>query len=369
MFCRNCGNSLNGSENVCPNCGTPVQNDMPQMDNGMNNNMPQMDNATPEIINSVPQNDDMNNSMNNGMNNDMNNGMNNNMPTPMNNDMNNMPQMNNDMNNNMNNMNMGNDMNNMNNMGNMNMNNGMNGGMNNNMPQMNNGMNNNMPTPMNNNMNNGQPKNNKTMTIVLVAVLVVVLVGGGIFFFMNKKDSQSGRDGGVDAPVVEPGDDSNGGSDNEIAANTVSYNGYTFTLPDGCDSEVEQGKLFIYHNAYLFSIEVDFSNGFTAYEEAYKGKAATENFKNRKYIIVKNVQSGFEVSSFATSASSNATFTGYVLRSDKTYATAQEYNVLSDLLDSASSSNNCAAGDKVDAGKDGIVDMNKPSIKTDKFNK
>ena len=225
--CPKCGNALQPGQDFCTNCGNQVNN-----------------------ANQQPMN------MNQPMNNDMNNQMN--MNQPMNNDMNNQMNMGQPMNNEMNQpMNMGQPMNN-----------GMNQQMNMNQP-MNNGMNQQMN--MNQPMNNGQPakKKNNTVAIILIAVLVLVAAGAIGFMFLNKGDegNKSNNNDNVD-------DSGSAETVSDTKGSTVTYSGFTFSVPNGFQSEVipEDGSLAIYSNDLVIGLKVDYYHT----SEEYRTQIAQE---------------------------------------------------------------------------------------------
>lgn len=200
--------------------------------------------------------------------------------------------------------------------------------------------------------------NNKTIILVVVLVLVVLVgIGGGLFVFLGKDKSGTSSNQGDKTQEV---------STNQAKENTVSYGGYTFTVPDGYTSQLDTEYGVVMNNGSIgFSIAVDYTNSFEAYKAAFAQTYPTlindalATIGNRNYLVVVSPDAeGNMISEYVTEAGTGSVFVGVVLRSDATGATAAEYSALTNVLDSANnSSTNFAAGDNQDIGKNGVVDF------------
>ena len=197
-----------------------------------------------------------------------------------------------------------------------------------------------------------KPKDNKT--IILIIALVVVAIGAVVLYFT------------VLAPAPEAsaptGNDVN---DTPVSTNTEkkeNYAGYTFTIPDGYNTKTDAEYGLIINNASrAFSIAVDYTHSYDQYKTALVAKYPDQKDKlvatvdGREYLIlVYTDDSGAKGSQYVTKANDNTTFIGMMVRSDYTQATTEDFSVVTEVINSATQgSSSFAPGDDLDAGKNG----------------
>ena len=341
MNCKVCGAQLNGTEVVCPNCGTAIENT-----NVGQPGQQQMVNGGGQVDYSQPQN--MQNPQV--------------MPTDMNQvqqsvstDMNQVPQGNP----NMNQVSQGNPNMNQVPQGNPNMNQ---------VPQGNPNMNQ-VPqgTALGANqvgVGNAKAKSGISATTVVLIVLLVLSIVGAVLYFtvFNEDDEAANSNSNADSATVAT----------ESAESVVSYGGYTFTIPNGYYSEENADLgLVLYNNKLFYSLLVDYTNTYEQYLEAFKITYPDQanNFEvklgNRDYIIAV-VSKGTECECvYITRGPGSAVFIGEAVNSSFTRLAPEEFNDLTSILDSAKQgSSTFAPGDDVDAGKNGIKQF---TFDSDKF--
>ena len=219
------------------------------------------------------------------------------------------------------------------------------------------------PTP------DAKPKDNKT--IILIIALVVVAIAAVILYFAlfattgsESSSPSSGNNGGNTKEVSTTKEE------------TVDYAGYTFTIPDGYTSKTDsQYGLVINNSTLAFSISVDYSHKYDEYKTALVAKYPDQadklvaNVDGREYLIlVLTDTDGSKGSEYITKADDSSVFIGMLVKSDYQQATTTEFGELTKVIDSAKTgSTSFAAGDDIDVGKDGIKTYNftKDSFKFD----
>ena len=290
MFCQKCGNQLNGTEAVCPNCGTPVSNQM-----NMNNQNQQM--GTQPIGQPMGQ-----------------------YQQPIN------------------------------------------------QP---------MPQYQQPNQFNNQPKNNTTV-ILIVALAVVAVVAVLLFVFVFNGNKNKTPTGGTTEETTNTEQTGNEGTGTPVSnGNKVSYAGYSFTVPTGYESEIVDEKLAIYTESICYIIQVDYTNTYEDYKQSIAQKYPDQvnqmitNINGKEYIAAQVTDaSGENGGLFITKASSTASFVAGVIKSDYSVIMLNDVQDLSKILNSATQgSSSFGPGNKVDAGKDGIITDNTKISSAVKFKK
>lgn len=201
-------------------------------------------------------------------------------------------------------------------------------------------------------------KNNKTM-ILIIALVVVAIVAVAAYFllFGNSSESNSGAD--------NSGNNS-GNNPTEVSTtkeNTVSYGGFNFEIPDGYRTEEDdEYGLIIGNSTTAFTIAVDYTNKYDAYKTALtteypdQAKDMVATIDGREYLaLILTDEDGSQLTEYVTKASDSSAFVGIVAREDFTAPTTTEFSVLTKILDSATQgSTSFAPGDDADVGKNGI---------------
>lgn len=210
------------------------------------------------------------------------------------------------------------------------------------------------------------PAKKNTTTIILIAVLgalFVIAIIVVLFLFVLKPQSSTPTPTGGDNPTeISTGNE-----------NRESYGGYSFEVPDGYQTKVsaDYGLMF-YNSDIAMSVMVDYSHSYSDYKAAVQQKypdqyaSAIATVDGREYIaLILTDTDGKKSTTYMTKADNDVTFIGMVANSNYTAPTKVEFSVLTGILDSAKTgSSSFAAGDDNDAGKDGIKDF---TFDKDKF--
>lgn len=236
--------------------------------------------------------------------------------------------------------------------------------------------NSNMNQPMN---QYGQPnqfnnqKNNTTIILVIV-LATVIIIGLILFLFVFKKDGKTApTTPETPTPTTPTG---TGSEEPKTNSNTVSYAGYTFTLPADYESEITDSGLLIASTQVAYIINVDYSHTYEEYKNAliqeYPDQASriVTQIAGKEYAAVQGEMeagSGEIVLLLATSASSTSTFVIYAANNSYSIVTTNQVQDLGTIINSATQSKGSfAPGSSKDAGKDGIIksfNTSKESIK------
>ena len=89
-------------------------------------------------------------------------------------------------------------------------------------------------------------KGNNTLFIIIVAVLCTLIAVLVVFLVLPDKKSNSGSSNNGGSNQVNNGGDNGGGTVTPIVNNEISYNGITFTMPEGSTYEIDdEGYLYI----------------------------------------------------------------------------------------------------------------------------
>ena len=202
-------------------------------------------------------------------------------------------------------------------------------------------------------------KGGKTVLIIVLAVVVVLLIVLCVVFglkALGSKSDDGGNTGGGDVEDVEP----SGVSD---AANTASYNGYKFTVPDGFTTEEDAkfGLKFL-SSSLVFSVLEDSTNTFTDYYNAFVAEYPTEadklvqELEGHKYILLLITDAnGDSAVQYVYDSNEGFLFSGILGNASLSRPTSEELETLHNVLTSAKRSSSFAPGDAVDSGKDGLI--------------
>ena len=202
-----------------------------------------------------------------------------------------------------------------------------------------------------------EPAKKNTTTIILIAVLgalFVIAIVVVLFLFVFKKEAPATPSNNGNTPASDIS------TNNE---NRETYGGYSFEIPEGYQTEVssEYGLMF-YNNNTAVSVMVDYSHNYESYKTAVQQKYP-EAYKNafitidgREYLgLILSDETGKKTTSYMTKATETAAFVGIVANSNFSEPSREEFVVLTKILNSAKQGGSSfAAGDSEDAGKDGI---------------
>ena len=201
-------------------------------------------------------------------------------------------------------------------------------------------------------------KNASNKTIILIIALVVVAIIAVVLYFVLFAKTPT-----APAPT-EPTTNNDTPAVSDVTTNKESYAGYTFTLPEGytAKTDAKYGLVITDSKTLAVTVAVDYSHKYDEYKTALLQKYADQADKlvftvdGREYLgLVYTDTDGSKGTQYITKASDSSVFVGMVVRSDFSQATTTEFSVLSGILNSATEgSTSFAAGDDVDAGKDGI---------------
>lgn len=214
-------------------------------------------------------------------------------------------------------------------------------------------------------------KGGKTILIIVLAVVVVLLIVLCVVFglkALGSKSDDGGNTGNGDIEDVEP----SGVSD---AANTASYNGYNFTVPDGFTTEedAKYGLKFL-SSSLVFSVLEDSTNTFTDYYNAFVAEYPSEadklvqELEGHKYILLLITDTnGDSAVQYVYDSNEGFLFSGILGNASLSRPTAEELTTLHKVLTSAKRSSSFAPGDAVDSGKDGLIKLqyDKDAFKTE----
>lgn len=234
------------------------------------------------------------------------------------------------------------------------------------MPNMNNNMNQNMAT---NNVANAVPNNksNKTLFIVLIAILGVIILGLVIFIVVKVASKNSV----VKNTTTTTGYINTTGAEKVSNSNEFNVSGYTFTVPSGM-KKMEKGTYTIVYNnsaaiAFTAVLNCDYSyvaNNKSQIEEELKSRASSvksseeKSIDGRKYLVYNITYNGEESMYYVAELKSNLIVEGQVAVNNTTYDDA--LGKLNEILNTVKSSDKEEASAKSDFSVS--LDDNKPLI-------
>lgn len=234
------------------------------------------------------------------------------------------------------------------------------------MPNMNNNMNQNMAT---NNVANAVPNNksNKTLFIVLIAILGVIILGLVIFIVVKVASKNSV----VKNTTTTTGYINTTGVEKVSNGNEFNVSGYTFTVPSGM-KKMEKGTYTIVYNnsaaiAFTAVLNCDYSyvaNNKSQIEEELKSRASSvksseeKSIDGRKYLVYNITYNGEESMYYVAELKSNLIVEGQVAVNNTTYDDA--LGKLNEILNTVKSSDKEEASAKSDFSVS--LDDNKPLI-------
>lgn len=234
------------------------------------------------------------------------------------------------------------------------------------MPNMNNNMNQNMVT---NNVANAVPNNksNKTLFIVLIAILGVIILGLVIFIVVKVASKNSV----VKNTTTTTGYINTTGVEKVSNGNEFNVSGYTFTVPSGMKKMENGTYTIVYDNSVAIALtkitNYDYSNVVrdkSRIEETLKKQAdsvnSTEekNIDGRKYLVFNIVYSGKESLYYVAELKSGVVIEGQIMTSGITYDEA--LGKANSVINTAKSSDKEEASAKSDFSVS--VNDNKPLI-------
>lgn len=234
------------------------------------------------------------------------------------------------------------------------------------MPNMNNNMNQNMAT---NNVANAVPNNksNKTLFIVLIAILGVIILGLVIFIVVKVASKNSVAKNTTTTGYIN----TTTGVEKVSNGNEFNVSGYTFTVPSGM-KKMEKGTYTIVYNnstaiAFTAVLNCDYSyvaNNKSQIEEELKSRASSvksseeKSIDGRKYLVYNITYNGEESMYYVAELKSNLIVEGQVAVNNTTYDDA--LGKLNEILNTVKSSDKEEASVKSDFSVS--LDDNKPLI-------
>lgn len=234
------------------------------------------------------------------------------------------------------------------------------------MPNMNNNMNQNMAT---NNVANAVPNNksNKTLFIVLIAILGVIILGLVIFIVVKVASKNSVAKNTTTTGYIN----TTTGVEKVSNGNEFNVSGYTFTVPSGM-KKMEKGTYTIVYNnsaaiALTAVLNCDYSyvaNNKSQIEEELKSRASSvksseeKSIDGRKYLVYNITYNGEESMYYVAELKTNLIVEGQVAVNNTTYDDA--LGKLNEILNTVKSSDKEEASAKSDFSV--ALDDNKPLI-------
>ena len=177
--------------------------------------------------------------------------------------------------------------------------------------------------------------------VFLLAIAIVSFLSGGLFGGGTTEKPASGKE------------------------STKDYAGYVFTVPSNCSATVLGSDLMIDSSERGFIINIDYTNPYTNYKDYYTIKYQDVNgdainvIGGREYLIFRfNDSAGREISEFFTQLTTDVTIAGVITHRDGSTVTKADYESLSTLLTGLTPSDNrVVRGGSFDSGKDGYIDF------------
>lgn len=234
------------------------------------------------------------------------------------------------------------------------------------MPNMNNNMNQNMAT---NNVANAVPNNksNKTLFIVLIAILGVIILGLVIFIVVKVASKNSVAKNTTTTGYIN----TTTGVEKVSNGNEFNVSGYTFTVPSGMKKMEKGTYTIVYDNssaiAFTAVLNCDYSyvaNNKSQIEEELKSRASSvksseeKSIDGRKYLVYNITYNGEESMYYVAELKTNLIVEGQVAVNNTTYDDA--LGKLNEILNTVKSSDKEEASAKSDFSV--ALDDNKPLI-------
>ena len=301
MNCRQCGNPLTGMEAVCPNCGTPVQNEVPVVDPNVQpviqEPTPVVAEPVPVMIDSVPV-ADANPVM---------------QPTPV------EPNM-------------------------------MNPGA---VPAMEPTL-----TPVQDVPQEGSKEGNNKKLIIGIAVLLVILVGVMIYFVVfaggNKKKEEPAPTPSEPTETVE-----------EVQETEATYGKWIVPLPEGATASVGEDQFLVVQTKALFILlGTDYTNDINVYLSHFGSvqktfrKFPSEQDPQRDYMIIREMDTTTNKESVqyvSPNAASAVVYTGIIVRKDGSTITEEDIQAVDTMIASITE-NTKEDATQIDVGTAGVYD-------------
>ena len=204
---------------------------------------------------------------------------------------------------------------------------------------------------------------NKKVIIIAAAIGVIAIIGIVLWLVLgNTKTEESG--------ATTDDNNKNKAAETEVSqkTNKIDYNGYTLELPDGYESETDpETGLIIASPTIAYTIQIDYTNSYDDYKNElaqthpeFKDEMETE-IEGRKYLglIYDYTEKNGKFAQYVT-AVDKVIFTGFIVKVDYSEPAREDFSEFNKILATAKkSSSTFAAGDSEDAGKDGILDLGK----------
>lgn len=122
-----------------------------------------------------------------------------------------------------------------------------------------------------------------------------------------------------------------------------SYGGYRFEIPEGYGVKSTKTGLEYKGTDLYFTIGVDYSNYYRKYKEVYSAEynipieQATKEWNKKKFLIFNITENNNNGTVYVKKGTYGTTFVGVIIRKDNRFATAEDYNIVFQLLEDATS--------------------------------
>lgn len=200
------------------------------------------------------------------------------------------------------------------------------------------------------NKNDTTKKKSKKILVGLL-VIAVILIGLGIILNISNKTEENNDIDVTSKTAIKE----------EIKGTYTSYSGYSFLVPEGYTAEIKEGYGIIITDKknVIYMIFTDYTNSYDMYKTKFTEDYPTEvdnivtKVAKREYLaLIQEENASSHGTMFVTKATNLTTFVGMVVRSDYTSPTAQEFKVLTSILNNTKQEEQ--QEDLTDFGKDGI---------------
>ncbi len=169
----------------------------------------------------------------------------------------------------------------------------------------------------------GNGKKSKT-TIILAAVLVIVVVAGVLgVMLLNKGDSAQEKTTDKDSKVSE-----------ESSNKTVQYLGYNFSIPDKYQYSIDNYYgLLVHDDESGCSIGVDTTYSYDEYRTRITNTKLFMEFNSREYIATRLTDSkNNNLIVYITAGFNDDLFAGFLVRRDGTYPGDNEFSLVNEIF-------------------------------------
>lgn len=199
-----------------------------------------------------------------------------------------------------------------------------------------------------------EPKKGNNMFAILLLLVAFAAIGVGVFLALTDDEEKAPKEDNTQVEEETTTDDTS------TTSNAMNYAGYSFTIPDGYSAALEgEHGLVIRGTEAIYSILVDYTKGYDYYKQEFQKQttAPTEvvTASDKEYVLCTLTDGEQHASEYMTQASETSTFAGLIVRSDYTAATANDLNVINQVLTSALKQTDVTPGSEEDAGKEQIV--------------